>query len=55
MSAANPYADALVGTLWEGDQEQDEPLKVTAEELLRMVTELIDELKWEGVDHDGDM
>lgn len=50
MSAANPYAAALVGTLWEGDHEE-----VTPDELLRMVTQLINEIELKGVDHDGDM
>lgn len=57
MSAANPYAQALAGTIWDAPEPEGEP---TVEErgqaeLDRIVSELLNGIEWEGVDHDGDM
>ena len=56
MPAANPYADALVGTLWEDGHEADQTTEAAGQaELDRLVAELLNGIEWEGVDHDGDM
>jgi hypothetical protein len=52
MATANPYAGALVGTLWAEAPDDDRQGQA---ELDRVVAELLNEDKWEGVDDDGAM
>jgi hypothetical protein len=52
MATANPYAGALVGTLWAEAQEDDRQEQA---EFDRVVAELLNKGKWEGVDDDGAM
>lgn len=54
MARTNPYAGALVGTLWAEAQEDDE--RQEQADLDRVVAELLnEENEWEGVDDDGAM
>lgn len=53
MAATNPYAGALVGTLWAEAQEDND--RQEQADLDRVVAELLNEKEWEGTDDDGAM
>jgi hypothetical protein len=52
MAATNPYAGALVGTLWAEAPDDDRQGQA---DLDRVVAELLNEDEWEGADDDGAM
>jgi hypothetical protein len=52
MGTTNPYAGALVGTLWAEAQDDDRQGQA---DLDRVVAELLNEDEWEGADDDGAM
>lgn len=54
LARTNPYAGALVGTLWAEAQEDDN--RQEQADLDRVVAELLnEENEWEGADDDGAM